>query len=163
MKFDPIFYVKDNNLYKIADNSLVKTENLKKIEVSWTTVEIQDELYNEEFLANLREKLKSFELQNIFVIIIPKVDKELKNSEQEQAFINAFNHTARRIKDCVCVAGFALPQEIIQNGFGEDSFVKNFTETLKIKHPQYVYFVSTDDVQRNNFSKEIQNLSIVLY
>lgn len=163
MKLDPIFYVKDNKLYKIADNSLVETENLKKIEVSWTTVEIQDELYNEEFLANLREKLKSFDLQNIFAIIIPKIDKELKNSEQEQAFINAFNHTARRIKDCVCVAGFALPQEIVKNGFGEDSFAKNFIETLNIKHPQYVYFVSRDDVQKYNLSEEIQNLSIALY
>lgn len=163
MKLDSVFYVKNNNLYKIADNSLVETENLKKIDVSWTTVEIQDELYNEEFLAKLREKLKSFDLQNIYVIIIPKVDKELKTQEQAQSFINAFNHTARRIKDCVCVAGFALPSEIVKNGFGEDSFAKNFIETLNIKHSQYVYFVSKDDVQKYNFNKEIQNFSIALY
>lgn len=163
MKLEQIFYVENNKLYKIADNSLVETENLKKIEISWTTVEMQDEVYNEEFLANLREELKSFDLQNVYVIIIPKVDKELKTSEQEQAFINAFNHTARRIKDCVCVAGFALPQEIIKNGFDEDSFAKNFIETLNIKHSQYVYFVSKDDVQKHNLSEKIQNLSIALY
>ena len=56
MKLDPVFYVKDNKLFKIQDNSLVDISSLKMIEIPWSTVELSEENYNEEYLAELRKK-----------------------------------------------------------------------------------------------------------
>lgn len=137
MKLEPIFTVKQNKLYKISDNSLVDTSILKRIELPWSTVEMADETYNEEFLAQLREQLKQLEAANIFAILIPIVDKPLDSPEQEELFINAFNHTARRVKDCVSVAGFELPSELKNP--------QSFIDTLSIKHAQYVYFTKNEN------------------
>ncbi|MCR4953916.1 MAG: hypothetical protein K6A43_07560 [Treponema sp.] len=145
MKLDPIFTVKENKLYKIADDTEVDAASLKKIEVLWSQVELEPESYNEEFLANLREDLKAMEVKESFAIIVPKVDKPLENAEQTELFINAFNHCARRIKDCTSVAGFELPAEISKNGFAEDSDAQNFIDTLAKKHAQYVYFTTATE------------------
>ena len=131
MKLEPIFTVKQNKLYKISDNSPVDTAELKKIEIKWTTVEMSDEAYNEEYLAELREELKRLEAQNLFAILIPIADKPLENPDQVELFINAFNHTARRVKDCVSVAGFELPPELLQKGFEAEAPAEQFIETRK--------------------------------
>ena len=153
MKLEPLFVAKENKLYKIEDNSLVNLEELKRIELPWSKVEIEEESYNEELLANLREELKSLENQNIFAILIPVVDKTLETPEQFELFINACNHTARRVKDCVSVVGFELPQEITKQGFAEDSFFQNFVDVLSKKHAQYVYFS-----KQNNLPSEVVQL-----
>lgn len=140
MKLDPIFTVKENKLYKIADNSPVDVAALKKFEILWSQVELEPESYNEEFLANLREELKALEKAGTFAIIVPKIDKSLQNAEETELFINAFNHCARRIKDCTSVAGFELPAELTKNGFAEDSDAGAFMDALAKKHAQYVYF-----------------------
>jgi hypothetical protein len=132
MKLEPLFYVKENKLYKLADNSLVDTASLKRIEIKWTTVELEDECYNEDYLAKLRDELKSYDDAGIFAVLVPLVDKPLETMEQSEAFISAFNHTARRVKDCVSVAGFELPSELKNP--------QDFIDTLAIKHAQYVYF-----------------------
>ena len=146
MKLEPLFYVNKNKLYKLSDNSEVNLSSLKKIEISWAKVEIEEESYNEEFLAQLREQLKTYDESGSFVILVPLVDKALDTAEATEAFINAFNHTARRVKDCVCVVGFELPPEL------KDT--QAFMDTLAIKHAQYQYF-SKD--------KNISNEGIVLY
>ncbi len=149
MKLDPVFYVKENKLYKIADNSPFDTKNLLKINVKWSEVEIADEQYNEELLASLREQLKNLESEGKFAVIVPEVDRPLETPEQLELFVNAFNHTARRIKDCVSVAGFELAPQLLKMG---SVAVTQFRETLAIKHAQYVYFATettaelTDDV-----------------
>ena len=43
-------------------------------------VELDDEVYNEEFLAELRETLKALEAQNKFAILIPEIDKTFETS-----------------------------------------------------------------------------------
>lgn len=146
MKTEPVFYSKENKLYKISDNSLVNLNNLKKIKLSWAKIEPKDEIYDEEFLANLRNELKSLENVQNFVILVPVIDKSLKNQEQTELFINAFNHTARRIKDCTNVVGFEIPCELKN--------IDDFIETLSKKHPQYVYFSE---------SKETANASIIVF
>ena len=145
MKLDPIFTVKENKLYKIADDTEFNVASIKKIEVLWSQVELEPESYNEEFLANLRDELKAMEVKECFAIIVPKVDKTLENAEQTELFINAFNHCARRIKDCTSVAGFELPSEITKNGFAEDSDAQNFIDALTKKHAQYVYFTTATE------------------
>lgn len=135
MKLDPVFTVKENKLYKIADNSAVDTATLKQIQIPWSKVEMEDEMYNEEFLAELRDQLKTLDDANQFAILVPVVDKPLETPEQTELFINAFNHTARRVKDCISVAGFELPAEL--------KAPQDFIDVLSVKHAQYVYFSKT--------------------
>jgi len=149
MKLDPIFTVKQNKLYKLADDTQVDTATLRRIEIKWSTVELADEQYNEEFLAGLRDELKTMEEAGTFAVLVPVVDKPLETAEQTELFINAFNHTARRVKDCVSVAGFELPAELTAKGFGTGSPASDFMETLAIKHAQYVYFAKGTDAPEN--------------
>lgn len=158
MKLDPIFTIKNNILYKIDDNSQVATSTLKQIEIKWSTVEISDEAYNEEYLAQLREDLKSMEEAGTFAVLVPVVDKPLESPEQTEAFINTFNHTARRVKDCESVAGFVLPEEIASKGFAAGSPAQDFMETLAIKHAQYVYFVKADSASKNGLPDNISTI-----
>ena len=137
MKLDPIFTVKNKKLYKIADGSEVDTSTLKKINIPWTTVEMEDGIYNEEFLALLRDQLKKMEEAGQFAVLVPAADKPLETPEQEEAFTAAFNHTARRVKDCASVAGMELEPKLKDK--------QGFMDTLAIKHAQYVYFTKAEN------------------
>ena len=112
MKLEPLFTVKENKMFCIKDNSEFDLNALHKIEIKWSQVELELESYNEEFLAGLRDQLKVLDEKNEFAVLIPVVDKPLENAEQNELFINAFNHTARRVKDCVSVVGFELPVQL---------------------------------------------------
>lgn len=142
MKLDPLFTAKENKLFKIEDNSQVDLSTLKQIELPWSKVELEEEAYNEELLAALRDQLKEMENCKQFAIIIPIADKPLSTPEQFELFTAAFNHTARRIKDCVSVVGMVLPEELTASGFGELSPAATFMDTLAIKHAQYIYFTN---------------------
>ena len=142
MKLDPIFTVKQNKLYKISDNSEVDTSTLKRIDIPWTTVEIEDGAYNEEFLALLRDQLKHLEETGIFAVLVPVADKPLENADQTEAFINAYNHTARRVKDCTSVAGFELIPQL--------KSPQDFIDALAVKHAQYVYFTKAENPLSDN-------------
>ena len=137
MKLEPLFTVKNSKLYKITDNSEVDTSTLKRIDIPWSTVEIENEAYNEEYLAQLREQLKNMEETGEFAVLVPVVDKPLETPEQEELFINAYNHTARRVKDCTSVAGLELAPQLKDK--------QAFMDTLAIKHAQYVYFTKAEN------------------
>ena len=107
---------------------LVSTEG-KNFPVKWSDVEGNPEEYNEDFLAKLRDELKSLEEKKEFVFIEPIFDKAA-GAEQ---FTAAMKHCARRIKDCVSVIGFAIPNEIFENR----AF---YTEELSTKHQHYCFF-----------------------
>lgn len=147
MKLDQIFTVNQNKLIKIENNSEVDISTLEKIEIKWSTVELAEESYNEEYLAALRDNLKTLDDGGKFAILIPVVDKALETPEQIELFINAFNHTARRVKDCISVAGMELPEQLIKTGTEN---IQLFIETLAKKHAQYVYF--TKDTNLNDSS-----------
>ena len=149
MKLDPIFTVKNHKLFKISDNSAVDAAALKKIQIKWSEVELAEESYNEEYLANLRDELKAMDDAGTFAVLVPVVDKPLDSAEQIEAFINTYNHTARRVKDCVSVVGFVLPEAITEKGFSEGSPAVSFMETLAIKHAQYVYFSKNPNAPDN--------------
>ena len=158
MKLDPIFTIKNNTLYKIDNNSPVDTSTLKQIQIKWSAVELAEESYNEEYLAQLREDLKSMEEAGSFAVLVPVVDKPLENTEQVEAFINTFNHTARRVKDCVSVAGFVLPDSVTAKGFDTGSPACDFMETLAIKHAQYVYFAKSQSAAQQNLPDYIATI-----
>lgn len=149
MKLDALFYVENGKLFKIADKSSVDLNSLKRIEIKWTTVEIEDEAYNEEYLAQLRDELKQMEATNQFAILVPIVDKPLETPEQFELFTNAYNHTARRVKDCVSVAGFELPTELTAKGFDVGSPAADFMDTIAIKHAQYINFSKDENAPKN--------------
>lgn len=140
MKLERLFEVKNTKLFDLSGNKIPVSESMAK-KIKWSEVESDAESYNEDFPAKLRDELKSLESEKKFVFIEPEFDK---NAPCEQ-FITAMNHTARRIKDCVSVIGFAIPVEIAE-------FKDNFIEELSKKHQQYCYFCK----------KEISN-DIVLY
>lgn len=163
MKLDPVFTVKNNKLYKIADDSQIEVSALKKVDIPWSTIEMEPEAYNEEYLANLREELKPLDTTGKFVYLAPAVDKPLNTPEEIELYINAYNHCARRIKDCECIAGIELPLEVLSKGDAADSAMIWFMETLAKKHAQYVYFASAENVAKANLSDKLQNLAIVIY
>lgn len=137
MKLDPLFKIEDNKLFTISDNAPVNMKSLKKIELPWSIVEMEPECYNEEFLAKLRDQLKNMETTKEFAIIVPVADKKIENSEDEESFVAACNHSARRIKDCISVVGFEIPKEIKD--------MESFVDTLSKKHGQYIYFTMAEN------------------
>jgi len=129
MKLEKLFEVKDSKLYKIGESEIF-TPNVKS--VKWSEVEGNPEEYNEDFLATLRDELKSLEERNEFVVIEPEFDKDATTEQ----FTAAMKHTARRIKDCISVIGFAIPEQISKNA----ETLNFYIEEMSAKHKQYCYF-----------------------
>ena len=144
MKIEKLFEVKANKLFKIADGSEIENPQKLAFCVKWSDVEFAESEYNEGFLADLRNKLKSLEQENRFIFIEPIFDKDAPVSR----FISAMKHVSRRIKDCACVIGFAIPEKIAC----DSATMKEYTANLSDKHEYYVYFC-----------KKNQNDNIVLY
>lgn len=172
MKLEALFKSQNNKLVCIADEKQISLENIKSykamnietavadvdffsVEVPWSTVEMEDGIYNEDFLAKLRDFLKKAEDRNLFGIIVPVIDRDYSSEEKKEAFIDACNHTARRIKDCISVIGFALPEEVIA---AEQSL--SFMETIAVKHAQYLYFVKAELITKIN---QTSDFGIVAY
>ncbi|MBQ8679747.1 MULTISPECIES: hypothetical protein [unclassified Treponema] len=128
MKLERLFKVENQKLYTMAGEA-VSLEG-KAFPVKWSEVEGEAEEYKEDFLAKLRDQLKALEEKGQFVFIEPIFDK---NAGYEQ-FTAAMKHCARRIKDCVSVIGFAIPEEI----FDQRAF---YIEELSAKHQQYCFFI----------------------
>ena len=127
MKLERLFKVENNKLCTLSGDA-VSLEG-KAFPVKWSDVEAGAEEYNEDFLAKLRDDLKSLEKKGEFVFIEPVFDK---SADYEQ-FTAAMKHCARRIKDCVSVIGFAIPSEI----FEQRAF---YIEELSAKHAHYCFF-----------------------
>ncbi len=157
MKLEALFTVKQNKLFLAKDDSAVNPDDFEKIPVKWSQVELDDEVYNEELLAKLRDNLKALEAQNKFAILIPEIDKAFETSDQKEAFINAMNHTARRVKDCISVAGFELPAKLLEAKIQGD-----FIETLAKKHAQYVYFAEKSDADTFNLTENLSSYNVVI-
>lgn len=132
MKLEKLFESKENKLYKIGGGEVAVTPEML-VPVKWNDVEGDEEVYDEQYLAKLRDELKALEEKGQFVVLEPVYDKKGAIPGQ---FINAMKHTARRIKDCVSVIGFAIPSEIVDDA----DVVSFYLEKLSEKHAQYVYF-----------------------
>lgn len=144
MKLDPLFTIKNNKLYKIADQKETDLNSIKKINLPWSQLELEPEHYNEELLAKLREDLKAMEESGKFAIIVPVADRtvaEPENDYDQYCFIAACNHAARRIKDCTSVVGFEIPKEINDQ--------EEFVTTLSKKHGQYIYFTTAENMMED--------------
>lgn len=132
MKFEKLFKCENNKLFKM-DGSAVELSPAMIKKISWNAVEGAEEVYDEQFLAGLRDELKALEGKCDFVFIEPAYDKKGAIPGQ---FINAMKHTSRRIKDCTAVIGFAIPDEIA----GDSDVVDFYINTMLEKHDHYVFF-----------------------
>ena len=132
MKLERLFEAKNQKLYRISGEEVKVTPEMVK-SLNWSDVESDPknapEAYNEEFLAHLRDELKSLEAKSEFVFIEPRLDVDC-GAEQ---FTAAMKHTARRIKDCVSVIGFSIPEEIAETA-------DFYREELSAKHAHYCFF-----------------------
>lgn len=129
MRLEKLFEVKERKLFKIADGSEVAVLPEMAVRVRWSDVEPEEGAYNESFLADLRNELKSLEARGAFVLVEPVCDKR----EDAEPLIAAMKHTARRIKDCAAVVGFAVPEELLGSA---DEYIAE----LGAKHAHYCFF-----------------------
>ena len=175
MKLEPLFFIKQNNLYKIQTQEKVELSNFQnvsyqeftqnplsnefvKIDINWSAIELEDEVYNEELLAQLRDNLKKLDEKNHFVIINPIADKQISSYDDADLFINACNHMARRIKDCESVIGLELPDQI----FAQDA-AADFMDTLYKKHANYVYFSNNSNESKVKQLADTEGYAIMTY
>lgn len=96
--------------------------------VPYRAVEISENTYDEMYLAALRVFLKGIEESGIYAVVVPISDCGAGQLTQ------AMCHTARRIKDCVSVIGFAIPDTLTE------SEAAAFIDAMSAKHTHYVYF-----------------------
>ena len=120
--------------------NLSETSKLLCIKIAWSKIGLDEENYDESFLALVRDFFKSLEDKKIYAFILPLADKIPNSSAEQENFIASFKHCARRIKDCKSVVGFALADCVNQNTFME--------ELLK-KHDHYIFFSKNPDLLKN--------------
>ncbi len=157
MKLEAKFYSEKNSLYfldgtefdalksvVLAPSSCAGADDPKtlyRVAVQWTQVGLDEDSYNEEFLAKFRDDLKSLEEKNVFVLVEPEVDSPADTPVKKEELTASFKHCARRIKDCTSVAGFAIPAE---------SDADFFLEELSAKHKHYVFFSRDEELLKKN-------------
>jgi hypothetical protein len=157
MKLEKLFESNHNSLYSLDGKRVPVTEQMI-VPVKWSDVEPGDAgQYNEEFLASLRLALKSKEDKNEPVVIEPLFDKD----DDDGLFTAAMKHTARRIKDCLSVIGFSIPEQLLNSAdcFGTGTPAGTYMTELLEKHGQYVFFCRNSDAGPKKNVPE----SIVLY
>ncbi len=162
MKLEALFKVNESKLFWVKDNSPADAATFEKISIKWSEVELDDEVYNEEFLAKLRDQLKALDAANKFAILVPEIDRTYETPAHKEAFTTAMNHTARRVKDCVSVAGFLLPSDLLKEGLAAGKPAVDFMDTLAVKHAQYVYFASKSDIDAFNLTEDISKYAIAI-
>ena len=109
--------------------------------------------------------MKKFEENGQFAFIVPGTKKEISDADTADSYIRAMVHTARRIKDCVSVIGFAIPDELIAKDsvFDENSYSQWFINEMNVKHGHYLYFASKAKLIALNLMEKAEKTSFVFY
>lgn len=186
MKFNPLVKVVENKLVKLSDGSGLSTENLNIVQVDgvesasvpaagivtavvcpWSKIEIEDGNYNEEILAKLRDFLKKLEEAGLFAFVVPMAQKSFADADETDSFIKAMVHTARRIKDCTSILGFAVAAELMEKDAGkkmdENSWSQWFINEMNVKHSHYVYFAGKSNIKKYGLVPATSSCELVLY
>lgn len=163
MKLDPLFQAKDNELYTIEGSKVeLKFTEIKNIDspcdiapdsicnviVDQKVIETEPELYNEEYLAKLRDYLKAFEDKKIFAVLTvnPLETSDNADSPAVESYTSCVKHATRRIKDCESLCGVCIPDSYAKEG---DAVKVSFLiDELVKKHGHYVYFASKDVLEK---------------
>ncbi|WP_407398236.1 hypothetical protein [Treponema sp.] len=142
MKLEAKFYSEANQLYFLdGSKAELGSDRIKAYTVKWTSVGLDEDSYNEEFLAGLREQFKLMEENGSYGYVVPACDSACESEAQKEAFVASMKHCARRIKDCENIIGFAIPSEV-DSGF--------FMEELSAKHKHYIYFTQNAELADSN-------------
>jgi len=130
--------------------------------VYWDDVEGSGaEQYDESFLSALRDDLKQAEESDVKLCIVPMrcsqkatfwASKPLGDTDASKIqdvelfkqFTACMVHTARRIKDCKAVCGFALPDftldwSLLCEADKCKDYEKQFIDAFQKKHAHYVF------------------------
>lgn len=142
MKIEAKFYSEKNQLYYLnGSKAELNTTKIKAIKVKWSEIGLDEDSYNEEFLATLRDQFKLMEEEDCFAYILPICDNSCDTQEKKEAYVSSIKHCARRIKDCENIIGFEIPEEV------DCDF---FIEELSAKHKHYIYFTRNVSRLKNN-------------
>lgn len=154
MKLEAKFKSADNRLYSL-DGQEITVDSQKKIslgdgsgernglffvDLPWSQVGMDEDSYNEEFLASMRDMLKNMEDSGAWAVMVPVADDSLDSESKKTDFIASMKHSARRIKDCASVVGYVIPADVDQS---------TFVEELSAKHGHYIFFSSNPDTLKN--------------
>lgn len=144
-----------NKTAPFFDANNFANETLYIVKIAKACIGAQD-IFDEAFLAKLRDKLKSLEVDTVatqstcgnaqngaqvpaqnganalFAIEVELATLSITNAEDATEIIY---HTMRRIKDCKNVCGVVMPLPCTLD------FAQNLILRLAKKHPEYVYFV----------------------
>ncbi len=142
MKLEAKFKSEKNVLYFLdGTKAELNGSSIRAREVRWTQVGLDEDSYNEEFLADLRDQFKSMEENDTYGFVVPVCDAECGSAEEKENFVASMKHCARRIKDCENIIGFAIPAE---------ADVDFFMEELSAKHKHYIYFTKDEKIAEKN-------------
>lgn len=166
-------FISGNSDFSDISESDIFPENknqISAVKVQWEKIDFGGENYNEEILAALRSYLKKLEENGRFAFIIPSTEKEISDSDLADSYIKAMVHSARRIKDCTSVVGFAVPDEFLKKDsdskvsiLDENSYSQWFVNEMNVKHGHYIYFVNSDKIQQAKSNADFSKSRFVLY
>lgn len=134
--------LKDNSLENL---NLSENSKILCISIAWSKIGLDEENYDESFLAKLRDFFKSLEDKKIYAFILPLADKIPNSESEKENFIASFKHCARRIKDCTSIVGFAVPDCVNQNIFMQE---------LLAKHSHYIFLSKNQNLLKDKFIVE---------
>ena len=94
----------------------------------------EDEVYNEEYLSQLRKIFKVAQDFEIKFFFLPQIDESIL--QNPDLTINSMKHTARRLKKFENINGFVIPQE---ESFKNEKVRQEFISELSEKHEHYKF------------------------
>lgn len=190
MKIEAAYVSKGNTLYT-KDGAFVPLNNLITVDVSdilraedalpslqsdvplllslsYHKIEADKESYNEAFLAAFRDYLKLIEQRSIYVVIAPRFENNIIDASVVEKFIAAIKHTARRIKDCKSVIGFAIPKPLMTGTINSAtdcvrSYYVQYIEELLQKHEHYLFFAAKNDIEASDCIYCLKEKGVILY
>ena len=96
----------------------------------------EEDVYNEEYLANLRKIFKLAQNYNLKFLFLPQIDEDLQ--KDYTLTIKSMKHTARRLKKFENIIGFVIPEE---ECFKNEKVRQEFISELSEKHEHYKFIV----------------------
>ena len=94
----------------------------------------EDEVYNEEYLSQLRKIFKVAQDFEIKFFFLPQIDESIL--QNPDLTIKSMKHTARRLKKFENINGFVIPQE---ESFKNKKVRQEFISELSEKHEHYKF------------------------
>ena len=109
--------------------------NLILLRLNLSQIALKPASFNEAALSRLREILKTAEERSAGAVLSIEDERDAASPSAQADLISAAEHTARRLKDCASLIGFAVPE-----GAGQE-FLLELEARFEKKHPTLLFFV----------------------